>query len=116
MSVKSGQRSVRYATYAGSVLGSSETVTDRGIGVALGDLLVGLLAGLGALALNRLGNVVGGISDRVGDLADDALVGLIDVGCRHFGWLWRGAIGVDGLLDGGRMKADVCANRIIREQ
>ena len=46
--------------------------------------LVGLLGSLIALALDRLGDVVGGVGDRVGDLADDTLVGLVNVGGRHF--------------------------------
>lgn len=50
--------------------------------------LVGLLGSLGALALDGLGDVVGGVGDRVGDLTDDALVRLVNVGSRHVdGWL-----------------------------
>lgn len=50
--------------------------------VALGLLLVGLLGSLSRLALDGLGDVVGGVGDRVGDLADDSLVRLVGVWCR----------------------------------
>ena len=53
--------------------------------VALGLLLVALLGGLSGLALDGLGDVVGGVLDRVDGLADDALVGVVGVGSRHFG-------------------------------
>lgn len=43
-----------------SILGSGRTGGDVGI-VVLGDLLVGLLGGSGAGALDGLGNVVGGV-------------------------------------------------------
>ena len=53
--------------------------------------LVGLLGSLGALALDGLRDVVGGVGDGVGDLADDALVRLVNVGSRHVeGWLVGG--------------------------
>jgi hypothetical protein len=53
--------------------------------VALGLLLVGLLGSLSGLALDGLGDVVGGVLDRVDGLADDAIVGVVGVGSRHFG-------------------------------
>lgn len=53
--------------------------------VALGLLLVGLLVGLSSAALDALRDVVGGVLDRVDGLADDALVGSVGVGSRHFG-------------------------------
>ena len=37
------------------------------------------------LALDGLRDVVRGILKRVGDLADDTLIRLVDVGGRHFG-------------------------------
>jgi hypothetical protein len=59
--------------------------------VALGLLLVALLGGLGGLALDRLGDVVGGVLNRVDSLADDAVVGVVGVRGRHcdvrLGWL-----------------------------
>lgn len=33
--------------------------------------------------LDGLGDVVDGVADRVGDLAEDALVGCVGVGGRH---------------------------------
>jgi hypothetical protein len=64
--------------------------------VALGLLLVALLGGLGGLALDCLGDVVGGVLDRVDSLADDAVVGVVGVGGRHcdgrFGWLFGGEV------------------------
>lgn len=53
--------------------------------VALGLLLVGLLGSLSRVALNGLGDVVGGVLDAVDGLADEALVGSVGVGSRHFG-------------------------------
>lgn len=47
--------------------------------VALGLLLVGLLLSLSGLALDGLRDVVGGVGDGVGDLADDALVWCVSV-------------------------------------
>jgi hypothetical protein len=47
--------------------------------------LVGLLASLSGVALDGLGDVVGGVLDRVDGLAEDALIWLVDVWCRHFG-------------------------------
>ena len=44
---------------------------------------VGLFAGLGSVALDGLGDVVGGVLDGVDCLADEAFVWLIDVWCRH---------------------------------
>jgi len=55
--------------------------------VALGLLLVALLLGLSGLSLDGLGDVVGGVLDRVDGLADDAVVGVVGVGGRHFEWL-----------------------------
>jgi hypothetical protein len=58
--------------------------------IALGLLLVGLLGCLSRVALDGLGDVVGGVLDRVDGLADDAVVGVVGVGGRHFdvwGWL-----------------------------
>jgi len=51
--------------------------------VALGLLLVGLLLGLSGLALDGLRDVVDGVGDGVGSLANDGLVGLVDVRGRH---------------------------------
>jgi hypothetical protein len=63
--------------------------------VALSLLLVGLLGSLSRVALDGLGDVVGGVGDGVADLADDALVRLVGVGSRHFdgwvGWLCEGS-------------------------
>lgn len=69
----------------GGTEGTRDTVRDAALAgdVALGLLLVGLLAGLGTLALDGLGDVVGGVGDRVGDLANDTLVGLVSVRGRH---------------------------------
>jgi hypothetical protein len=61
--------------------------------VALGLLLVALLGGLSGLALDGLGDVVGGVLDRVDGLADDALVGVVGVGSRHFE-CWGGWFGL----------------------
>lgn len=55
---------------AGDTVGDGVVAGD----VALGLLLVGLLGCLGGLALERLGHVVGGVGDRVGDLTDDSLL------------------------------------------
>lgn len=70
----------------GSTHGTGDTVGDGVLAwnVALGLLLVGLLGGLSGLALDGLGDVLSGVLDRVGDLADDALVWLVGVWCRHF--------------------------------
>jgi len=56
------------------------TVTD----VALGLLLVGFLGGFGGVALDGFRDVVGSILDRVGGLAENAFVGVVHVGSRHF--------------------------------
>ena len=77
---------------AGSVQATGDTVGEAVLAghVALGLLLVGLLVGLGGGALDGLRDVVGGVLDRVGGLAEDALVGSVGVGSRHFGrfgWL-----------------------------
>jgi hypothetical protein len=70
---------------AGGAKGTAGAAAERGVAdVALHLLLVGLLAGPGGGALDGLGDVVGGVLGRVGDLADEALVGLIEVGGRHF--------------------------------
>jgi hypothetical protein len=76
---------------AGSVETTGDTVTDAVVAgnVALGLLLVGLLVGRGGGALDALGDVVGGVLDRVDGLADDALVGVVGVGSRHFDGGWR---------------------------
>jgi len=58
--------------------------------VTLGLLLVGLLLSLSGLALNGLRDVVDSVGDGVGGLAEDSLVGLVDVGGRHF----VGSVGV----------------------
>lgn len=65
--------------------GARDTVGDGVVAwdVALGLLLVGLLAGLSGVALDSLGDVVGGVLDGVDGLADDALVGVVGVWCRH---------------------------------
>jgi len=70
----------------GSTHGTGDTVRDGVLAwdVALGLLLVALLGGLSGLALDGLGDVVGGVADGVGDLANDTLVWLIGVWCRHF--------------------------------
>lgn len=71
---------------AGSGESTRGTVGQRVLSgnVALGLLLVGLLGSLGVGALDALRDVVGGVLDRVDGLADDALVGVVDVGSRHF--------------------------------
>jgi hypothetical protein len=84
------------------VAGSTESARDAvGDGVlsgnvALGLLLVGLLGSLSRVALDGLGDVVGGVGNGVADLTDDTLVGLVGVGSRHFecwgglvGWCWK---------------------------
>jgi hypothetical protein len=68
-----------------SVKSARSTARERSVaGVALGLLLVGLLGSFGGVALDSFGDVVGGVLDRVGGLADDALVRLVDVGSGHF--------------------------------
>lgn len=42
--------------------------------VALGLLLVGFLGGFGGVALDGLADIVDGVSKRVADLSDDALI------------------------------------------
>jgi len=71
---------------AGSGQSTRGTVGDAVVSgnVALGLLLVGLLGCLSRVALDGLGNVVGGVLDRVDGLADDAVVGVVGVGGRHF--------------------------------
>lgn len=65
--------------------GARDTVGDGVVAwdVALHLLLVGLLGGLSGLALDGLRDVLGGVLDRVGDLADDSLVWLVGVWSRH---------------------------------
>ena len=77
---------------ASSVKGAGSTVGEgvRAGDVALGLLLVGLLVGLSGLALDGLGDIVGGVLYRVDGLADDALVGGVGVGSRHFDEVWLG--------------------------
>ena len=72
--------------------GTGGTVGDAVVAgdVALGLLLVGFLGGLSGVALDALGNVVGSVLDRVDGLADDALVGGVGVGSRHFDEVWLG--------------------------
>jgi hypothetical protein len=81
-----------------SVESTGGTVGERVLAgdVALSLLLVALLGGLSRLALDGLGDVVGGVLDRVDGLADDAVVGVVGVGSRHFeclrwlvGLVWR---------------------------
>jgi len=79
----------------GGVETSRGATGERGVAnVALGLLLVGFLGGLSSVALDGLGDVVGGVLDRVDGLADDAVVWLVNVWCRHvdcwwFGWLFE---------------------------
>lgn len=80
-----------------SAHGTGDTAGDGVIGsVALGLLLVGLLGGGGRGALDSLGDVLGGVVERVADLTDDTLVRLVGVGSRHFEcgwwlvWFWFG--------------------------
>ena len=82
---------------AGSTESTGGTVGDGVVAgnVALGLLLVGLLGSLGRVALDGLGDVVGGVGDGVADLTDDTLVRLVGVGDRHVdvwgvGWLFVG--------------------------
>jgi hypothetical protein len=75
--------------------GGRGTASDRAVtGVALGLLLVGLLGGSGGGTLDSLGDVLGGVVEGVADLTDDALVGSVGVGSRHFevvvGWFGFG--------------------------
>jgi hypothetical protein len=85
---------------AGSVESTGDAVGNAVLSgnVALGLLLVGLLVGLGSGALDALSDVVGGVLDRVDGLADDALVGSVGVGSRHFDWRvgWRVWFEVEG--------------------
>lgn len=69
----------------GSTHGTGDTVGDGVVAwdVALHLLLVGLLGGLSGLALDGLRDVLGGVLDRIGDLADDSLVWLVGVWSRH---------------------------------
>lgn len=74
-----------------SAHGTGDTVGDGALAgnVALSLLLVALLGGLSGVALDGLGDVVGGVGDGVADLTDDTLVRLVGVGSRHFdgvGW------------------------------
>ena len=93
------------------VEGTGGTVGERVLAgdVALGLLLVALLGGLSGLALDGLGDVVGGVLDRVDGRADEALVGLVGVGSRHVdkvggvGWFEGGSLfgsveGDEGLM------------------
>ena len=80
----------------GSAESARDTAGDGVIGgVALGLLLVGLLGSLSRVALDGLGDVVGGVGNGVADLTDDTLVRLVGVGDRHCevggGWLcvWK---------------------------
>lgn len=68
-----------------SAEGTGGTVGKRVLAgdIALSLLLVGLLGSLSGVSLDGLGDVVGGVLDRVDGLADDALVGV--VGNRHCG-------------------------------
>lgn len=78
---------------ADSAGGTADAVTETRVWcVALGLLLVGLLGSLSRLALDALRDVVGGVLDGVADLADDALIWLISVWCRHVvgRWWWVG--------------------------
>lgn len=69
---------------AGSIHSSGGTAGERGVAsVALHLLLVGLLGCLLCVALDGLRDVVGGVLDGVGGLAEDTLIWLIDVGSRH---------------------------------
>jgi len=51
--------------------------------IALGLLLAGLFLSLGSVALEGVRYVVDGVTDRVGDGGDNALVRSVNVGCRH---------------------------------
>jgi hypothetical protein len=60
------------------------TARDRVVGtMALGLLLVSLLGDFRRVALKRLRDVVAGVLEGIGHLADDAFVWLINVGGRH---------------------------------
>ena len=74
----------------GSAHGTGDTVGNGVVAgnVALGLLLVGLLGSLSRVALDGLGDVVGGVGDGVADLTDDTLVRLVGVGNRHFEECW----------------------------
>lgn len=62
----------------GSIEAGSGTAGERGIAnIALHLLLVGLLGSLRGISLDGLRDVVGGVGDGVGDLADDAFVWLV---------------------------------------
>lgn len=69
----------------GSTESTADTALEAGVtNVSLHLLLVGLLAGLRGVALKGFGGIVDSIADRVGDLADDAFVWLVDIWGRHF--------------------------------
>ena len=80
---------------AGGTEGTGDTVSHAVLSgnVSLGLLLVALLGGLGGVALDGLGDVVGSVLDRLGGRADDAVVGVVGAGSRHcdgvMGW-WVG--------------------------
>ena len=83
----------------GSAKGTTDAVGDGVLAgnVALSLLLVALLGGLSGVALDGLGDVVGGVGDGVADLTDDTLVGLVGVRSRHVdvlgvGWLFGGKL------------------------
>ena len=82
----------------GSAESTAGTAGERVVaGVALGLLLVGLLAGLGGTTLDGLRDVVDRVLGGVGDLADDALVGSVGVGGRHLEigvWVEVGLVGM----------------------
>jgi len=62
---------------------------DRVVGsMSLDLLLVGLLGSGSTGALNSLRDVVGSVLDGVADLANDALVWLVNVWCRHVDCVW----------------------------
>ena len=108
---------------ANSVSGTGDAVGNAILSgnVALGLLLVGLLGSLSGVALDGLGDVVGGVLDRVDGRADEALVGLVGVGSRHVdkvggvGWFEGGSLfgsveGDEGLMcdedeNGGQTEA-----------
>jgi len=76
----------------GGAHGTRDTAGDGVVGrVALGLLLVGLLGSGGTGTLNGLRDVLGGVVERVADLADNTLVGSVGVGSRHFD-VWVGLV------------------------